>query len=233
MGWELNRGGQEDFSLPGEKHKTDLNPTTVNMDDFCEFMGWWISEGHVLKEGMKNVIGISQSKEPHKSRIEVLLKRMGISYKYSHHQFIFSSRIWANYLRQFGNCRDKFVPKEIMEGANQLQLRLFFEAFIDGDGTRQRNNRCYGYTISEQLANDLCTLGVMLGYAPHMTKRQREKREGLSYIVAFNPRMARRIMTSNRIRKINKQHQRTQFHCVNYSGPVYCLGFEQNHYLLY
>ena len=229
-GWSIDQPGITEFTMPGETAAQDENPATMSGDLYCEFMGWFLSEGHTLLAGQKNVIGIAQSDAKAKNcqAIERMLTAIGVKWSRGHHQYLFGSRRWANYLRQFGKCRDKHVPKEILEQASSEQMQIFLDAYIAGDGRRQMD-RAYIYTTSRQMATDLQTIGVLLGISPYVASTQRKERVGLSYTITLNPKKVFRLFTDNRKRRIKKHHSGTQVKEHNYIGKVYCLGFKKNH----
>lgn len=205
----------------------DPNPLKLSGDDFCELMGWFLSEGWVLSNKYPNRVGIAQIKKLNCEKIYQLLKRIGFKCQYSNGSFYWQSKSWRKFLKQFGKSRDKFILS-IIKNASKKQLRLFFEAFIDGDGTRQENC-CYAYTISEQLSEDLCEIGIKLGYAVYKTKTQKPNRCGLLYTIGFNPKECLNLYTDNRQRNIIQKSSKTQIHRVSHDGFVYCLGIKSTH----
>ena len=65
------------FSLDRTSNKSRLNqPLSLTGDDFCELMGWYLSEGSVTgKRGQR--FQIAQMKQDHREEIESLLDRCG------------------------------------------------------------------------------------------------------------------------------------------------------------
>ena len=112
---------------------------------------------------------------------------------------------WASYLKQF---KEKFIPPEILQASAAYQ-RIFLNAFTDGDFHR----KLICQTFSRRLADDLCTLGVMQGYAPYV----KHNGKGTSFTITFDP------STIIQVRK------KTQIECIHHKGLVYCLGFKKNH----
>lgn len=225
-GWSIERPGLQVFDLPGESKARDRNPWRIGGDDFCELMGWWLSEGWVLKRG-RNVVGIAQVKEENRAQIRALLTRIGLRFNETPVAFVWRSRRWANWLRLFGGFESKFVPAVILNRASRDQLRIFFDAFIAGDGSRQ-GARAYAFTSSAKLRDCLMHVGVLLGYSPHCLERNRADRMS-SFQIAFNPRTARKLYTDNRERVPAKLTDKTQVQRAQYDGPVYCLGLRRNH----
>ena len=172
-------------------------------------MGWFLSEGYTSDRDKE--FGISQSKPEGRIQIEQLLKECGFSYRVSATAFHVSSPAWWSYLRQFGKCRHKFIPRNIYRSKH---LDSFFKCLMAGDGHwhKQDNSGIY-YTISKHLADDVCEVAVLLGYSVKLKSRQRENRDGLCYEVAVTRRKVTEMCSSD-----NGNITKTQF-----DGEVYCI----------
>ncbi len=212
---EVSRGPRDSF--------VDAVPTRISGDDFCTLLGWYLSEGCLDYCAVQ----IAQEKIEHRPKIKALLDRLCSEYRTTDGGFSFLSKSWSSWLKQFGKSRDKFVPA-IVKNASRQQLQLFFDAYVDGDGTRQ-GQRVYVYTISKRMADDLAEIAVRLGYAVYVTSGQKPNRDGPGYTVACNPRPVVNIVTDNRERRVQRLSHHTQVHRVQHTGMVYCLGVENNH----
>lgn len=202
-------------------------PLTVAGDDFAEFMGWFLSEGSTTSHNKQ--VQIAQVKNENRSWIADLLLRMGFEFNTTKTGFIFNSIDWWTYLRPFGKCRDKFVPK-IIKDMDVRQLRLFFNAAMAGDGSWQKDNAYY-FTTSKQLADDVAEIAVKLGLKVNISSRQRDSREGLSYTVACRGSVRRDIKLRTDVRrKAGKPlSAKIQVKRTHYKGKVYCIGLEKHH----
>jgi intein/homing endonuclease len=212
----------DDFIVPSYKgRKTKLQqPSRISNADYCEMMGWYLSEGYVLDRDKE--FGISQVKEQHRLSIRNLLTRCGFQYRESKTGFQISSPSWWNYLKRFGKSRDKFVPKEIKQSVN---LNKFFAAAMSGDGHWKKEgvSGCY-YTISKQLADDMVEIAVLLGYTVSVRSRQRDNRVGLSYEVSVSKiRSQTEINTGNHIYNVNTTNSKCNVEKRHFNGIVYCL----------
>lgn len=190
------------------RKKRRPQPLTISGDDYCELMGWYLSEGFCSTK--LGYFGISQTKEPNKVLIEKLLTRCGFNYKWDGSSVIVYSRSWADYFSVFGKCRDKFVP-HILREAPPRQLRIFIDAIMLGDGHGN-----HYYTTSKQLADDITEIGLKLSKRVYLSSRHRNNRSGLSYDVSFKENKLGWLEKS----KIRREH---------YSGKVYCLGIDGIH----
>jgi len=198
------------FSPPTVKTRRlkQEQPTVVSGDDYCEFMGWFLSEGFTLDRD--KMFGICQNKIQNRQKIKELLDRMGFYYHVSPTQFTVYSPVWWEYLRKFGKCRNKHIPYEIKNTTTD-QMKMFWSAAMLGDG----HHKTY-YTISNRLANDMQEIGMKLGYCPRLSQRQRKNRDGLSYEINFR---------DDRLGWLEKKDIKWK----EYDGEVYCLGIKQYH----
>lgn len=210
---------------------TDIsdNPLGVSGDDYCEFMGWFLSEGHTLSEKaikghLKRTFAIAQQKPDNCKKIESLLERMGIPFTYSGHQFRMHNPVWWQHLSSFGKCRDKFISKQL-KNTSTRQLRILFDALMLGDGTVNYGNLYYT-TISKQLADDISEIAIKLGYTVYVSSRQRYKREGIEWTVACRA-SDRKDLTLSPNGNSQSKYKKELF-----SGKVYCIGVPKHHTFL-
>ncbi len=200
-----NHGGVDiDFIYIKAAETARLNqPETVSGDDYCELMGWFLSEGCTL--GRDKGFSIAQSKVDNRKIIKNLLDRIGFDYRESKDGFTIHSRAWYEYLSPFGKCRDIFVPDNI-KGATVRQIKLFWKAAMLGDG----HGKTY-YTISKRMSEDMQELGLKMGFDTRLKSRQRKNRKGLSYEIVFKNNRLGWLERSNVVEK-------------RYKGKVYCIG---------
>jgi predicted phage terminase large subunit-like protein len=203
-------------------------PKEISGDLYCELLGWVISEGYTVDRD--KAFGISQIKGCGREKIERMLTECGFIFGDSGINYLIHAADWWHYLRRFKKCRDKFVPRRILS-APKRQLRIFFDALMDGDG-HWRDNRQSGtyYTISKQLADDVCEIAIKLGYTVSMHKRQRQVRFGINYEVSFKPDRQTEILTGyHRYKVATETKRRSNVRLEPYSGMVYDIGIENTH----
>lgn len=215
-------GHNNDFVLPEyECRSTKLNqPTQLSNADFCELMGWFISEGHTLDRDKE--FGISQTKPHHRVTIENLLDRCGFQYRKTDSSYLISSPSWWNYLQQFGKCRDKFVPEFVKTSCN---LDKFFAAVMSGDGHwRKEGDSGIYYTLSYALANDVAEIAVLLGYSVNVNSRQRNNRNDRCYEISVSKtRSYVEMNTGNHIYSVATKNSKINVDKEYFDGTVYCL----------
>lgn len=170
-------GQDEPFVLPHiEYHVKDTqsnrNEIAIEVGDWAEFLGWYIAEGN---SDVK--VHISQRLSAHPDncrRIAELLRRLpfGWCYTEANSQFHISSKRLATYLKQFGLCRDKFIPDWVFSQSPAVRQR-FLDGYLAGNGTHDRSHRAPEYngagTMSARLASDLQRLLIYQGYSANIS----------------------------------------------------------------
>jgi len=139
---------------------------------FYKFMGWYLSEGSVVKvnEKLKGSIAISQrKKEEHVKDIEKVLDEMNVKWRYDGRVFYFVDWALAIYLERLGHSDKKYIPYELLHDKENLIYLL--ERLYWGDASK-RDNEKYGYlnTISKELADTIQIAWLMIGVNSRITK---------------------------------------------------------------
>ena len=208
-GEKLKGNTVDTFTVPPvstRKLKTE-QPDTLAYRDYVELMGWFISEGHTLDRDKE--FGISQCKEPQRTEIQELLDRCKFSYRVSRTGFQVSSPKWWAYFKTQGKCRDKYIPRELLDSD---LLDILAQVLMDGDGTWGVRGECGQYfTTSKQLSLDVQEMFVKLGYSVFASQRQRENRKGLSYTINFS------------LKKTWELDKNRNVDTKSFTGEVYCL----------
>lgn len=205
-------------------HQAFKLPEFFNIEDWAEFLGWFLSEGSTGGDsyrGGRNSVSISQSKDTNIDnwyRIDALLKRMGIKYCAADKGFTISNTHLASYCDVFGKCDAKYTPTDVFEYPVEARRR-FYEAMCLGDGGRRKDNKddtSVFYSTSSDLAMDIQQIAFDLGISTSCSVRQdnREERYLDVYRVHIHTRTRRKIGTT----KIDEGG-----HYVKpYAGKVYC-----------
>jgi len=137
-----------------------------NLDDWLEFLGWYISEGCVDINNGRWMINIAQQKKRGRRLVKNVLNRLGVNYWINDTGFSFASIHIARWLARLGKSHDKYIPREYLNLPPEY-LELLFNALIEGDGTWHRYaERAVYVTNSPHLKDDIYELGIKLGYRP-------------------------------------------------------------------
>lgn len=154
-----------------------IGNTIIPFDLFCEFMGYWLSDGSTIRKSQ--IVIAQQDGESAKPYIVSCISNMGFEPHSSYDKVSFYNTDICQYLKQFGRCASKYVPHQI-KNASRRQIRIFLDAFIKCDGyikkpkpfIGNRGGYCMGceeriyYTTSKLLASDLGEMILKVGKRP-------------------------------------------------------------------
>lgn len=201
------------------------------MDDWLEFLGYFLSEGSVQRlNGVPFRVHITQTKSEEKIRkIDACLSRLGYTYSYDGHNFAISDKQLASYLAKLDYCHQKFIPREFLE-LSPRQLLIIFEAMMLGDGhfNERTGHSVYG-TSSKRLADDLQELALKIGVSANITVRVPGRyvadlrgqnitysvpHYSVSFIDGYRRSMNQPMINCGRRRNITKGH---------YAGKIFCV----------
>ena len=167
---------REFFELGTAPRNAKTSVERIAMDDWLEFLGYYLSEGcvHVRKRTQivagktyqtcaHNVL-IAQEKAFGRFKIAACLSKLGFRfYDSDHHQFRIQSVQLGQILAPLGKSGDKFIPREFLQ-LSIRQSRILFDALMLGDGTPKGEGYVY-YSKSKQLADDVQELALRCGFA--------------------------------------------------------------------
>lgn len=207
--WRVN------YTNDSEVENVQVGEISIPYKLYVDILGWFLAEGWTCAQTLST--GISQSKAYHRDTICELLIKCGFKFNVSITDFVISDKYIYQHFSKFGKCRDKYIPREILNGPF---LNLLLSSMMSGDGHWEDNDRGYYYTISKQLADDFCELAMKCGYSAYITSRQRNNRVGLSYQVAIGRKDYTEIVTYGK---------RSNVDYINYNGKVYDIGVPKYH----
>jgi len=159
---------------PGYKGSEDK---TVPMDDWLELLGYLVTEGGVCFDGGRpSCLKMSQRETVNHEtylKMQASLDRVGVSFKAFPNPktgdvnwTIYGKQYWAWYAQNVGVEGDeKRIPREFL-GLGQRQLRILFQALVDGDGYTDPREGCTGgafYSTSKGLCEDFQEICIKLG----------------------------------------------------------------------
>lgn len=221
---------QETFVLPGLPKSPGYGgsaPLTVRMDDWVEFVGYLVSEGGLcFGDSGPSCIKITQREEVNAvtcQRLRALFIRLGIS---SYTEFpdkngrdtrwtIYGKQYWKWYQENLGtHCDDKRLPRELLN-LPKRQLKILFDAMVDGDGTIDKRENCTGgayYSTSKGLCEDFQEICIRLGLRCLVRLHK----------PADETRKARYRALFSSAENFQFNTPRTKVKHVPYNGKVYC-----------
>ena len=208
----------------------------INMDNWLEFFGFWMAEGWTTKTKGLHQVGIAQTKDNgYLSHMYELLVNMGFNPKYTKDKKqirVFDKQLWE-YLSNFGDAYDKFIPQEVLD-LSPRQLTIFLEWFIKGDGHIEKNkySRTRAYTCSPSLANDLQEIALKIGISATITNRGKRTSEIKGR--AIKNKFDSLVINFTKHHNVSKHNKNTPLIKTEdqynryYKGNVYCVEV-QNH----
>lgn len=226
-----------DFVLPAiETDRKSFADRVLPMDDWLAFLGWYFSEGHLIKAANGKVYGVAITQKDNlvRTEIAVLCRRLGfgVSESSGAHtpQIYFSDMQVSRWLSQYGaNSLTKRCP-DFIRHLGRRQISVFLETYIEGDGSRYPL-RDVIYTSSQQMASDLNELVLKTGV--DSTVNRRPEKLDVGTIAGREVRSAVRGYLVSRARRAKRmkyvpKHLRREF----YSGMVYCAELPRHNLLL-
>jgi hypothetical protein len=228
-----------EFSLPGVP-KTNSNQRDIapfDIEDWCEFLGWWLSEGSFTTSDktssggspyqMSHVV-ITQSPEKNLSNWEDIrdcmqrMKLLGPNKKFNK-SFSSGAKQLTSYFRKWDKgCYDKWLPEEVFNYPERARRKLL-EALLKGDGRWTEKRMCY-CTVSLKLAESVERLAIELGY-PAFIRIEQDHRphvKTVNYVVSIQRSKTRSIVAKSYRTKTNGKYYGKCWSKVDYAGKVYC-----------
>lgn len=207
------------------------NNISYNMDNFLNFVGRIISEGHISKDG--HHFGLGQVGTDNANEFEEVLKLLGINYsrklqidRRENNQNIWRFNFSDKHLNSWcvnniGTCsKDKKIPDEF-RNLSKRQLKILFNSLMKGDGTydtRGESTSCSYSTISKELAENVQEIGMKLGYNTSIISNLPKNRKNEQYRVQMNKRTKKTI--NKKDISLNK-----------YTGKVSCFNTNDGYYV--
>lgn len=196
-----------EFILPEYSNQVHKKAKKLNMDDWLEFFGYYITEGSHTAYSTN----LHQKPGDIANKMEQVLGRLKFDYSTYNRRdrgtlaFAVHDVQLSNYLHQFGLAREKFIPAPLKQ-LSKRQLRILFTAMMDGDGSQGTNQSSYYCSASRRLATDFQEIAIKLGYVTTLSKHV----DGYYYVSLGTERKTPRTSTE-------------YIETIPYHGKVYCL----------
>lgn len=143
--------------------------------DWFEFIGWFASEGSVVKEKDGRLkVNISQKRGGWKCElIEKLLNRMGLKFTHIGDNFTFYNKEIAKHLLvEVGHlAANKRVPQYIVKSDDWECVEAFLEGFCRGDGAYRKGRRQSYFSTSKLMLDDIQEILCHFNRAGKLVKR--------------------------------------------------------------
>ena len=216
---------------------------------FCEFLGYYLSEGSFTEWGDKNRtiprrrVNISQKKSEAKEKIikccralfkNVIVTKERIEFNLNKE----NDKDLIHIIRSFGHAHEKYVPDFIKE-LSPKYIKIFLDAFLLGDGTVHRGVLYDGYqckpqriysTSSVKLKDDLGELLLKVGKCPSFKNRGKSiyhcKKQKKDYLARYDQWNVAELNSKYRYGKVMKKEIKP------YKGFIYDVELGKNHTLV-
>lgn len=229
--WQFKKdcrwGGVErawmEFPAHNSHTSRDQVLSRVSMDDWLEFLGYYLSEGSCsLNEASgSRQVRISQfSQSDCWADIQDVVDRLGLrsSYNVKDKRFEINSRWLYEYLLPLGDSYSKFVPEYVQELCPR-QLLIFLDAYLKGDG---HQGACWEYgSSSKRLAEDVQLVCMKLGWCVQL--RQIDRTDNFQKHPHWRGRINRRHLRPWWKKVRAKQYRSVEEKVVQHAGKVYCV----------
>lgn len=222
--------------LGKEKGTVQIGDRTFSAKDWCEFLGWFLSEGSLRGKQYKHPsICITQSEDVHPNEYRLLVKlcsRMGIKYheslaspnNYKKHGYTkhiglnITERCIQEYVtsRWVDGCYNKYIPEEVFDWGLDERHALLHTLLL-GDGRVNKSHTVY-CTVCKRLAEDVERLAIGLGYCVRL-REEHDKRAHVkttNYCVCLL--QAEHRVTDTRVKGAASYWSKM----LNYNGMVHC-----------
>lgn len=215
------------------KEKKNINKFTTlkfNMNDWLEFLGWFISEGSLYYDESKYSYGINicQTKRKGRKEIEKILKKLNIDFYYSGDSYKFNNKIIATHLlsncyldKDNKKCWNKKVP-EYVKILTPNQIKCFLLSYCKGDGTFNKDNSKTYYTTSKQLADDIQELILKTGNKSSLRTTNNEGFKDYNHLPLY--RIQEFKETGRTVCVYNKNIKK-----IKYKGIIWCVETNPHH----
>ena len=219
-------------SWKGESPKTvDFAGYKIDTKTFMEFVGYYVSEGHIShsKGNRGYQIGISQTPETASyDRIAKLCTKLPFDLRNpgKHHTFfVYSKELYYAIKSAFGKgCKGKKISPWVKAMSPEL-LKILLMAAVDGDGsTRDRASgyKQYSYSSSsKRLADDILEIVIKCGYLATMSEwvSVTNGKECKMWSIHWTSRKADWVGLRHAPQHTDGKHVKK----IAYDGKVYCL----------
>jgi dTDP-D-glucose 4,6-dehydratase len=185
-------------------------PQEMPTEQMAALFGWYISEGCLAQ----NTVRFGAATRQQQDEIASLLQGLGGREPYVNGRALcIAHGHLAELLALAGTgSRSKAIPQFIRE-LDTKYLQVFFDTMIAGDGSRYGAGAVY-YTISRRLAEQMCEVGMKLGYSARISVRE-----------TWNP--AKTVISQSYITRLTPNGGEVEARNVSeedYDGDVWCLS---------
>lgn len=193
-----------------QSRQPNENERIVNIDDFIEFVGYFISEGSIDNY----CIELSNINEKNLEKMFTCIERLGYFPSYHNARgrkegVRFSSKAVATWLTDNvgKGCKDKKIP---FVDLTKKQIQILLDSLILGDGSYFGTTGFVYYSVCKKLVDEVGLLAMRLGFAVSFKE----------YDCPSGSRVCR--IYGNKTHLTPLLNKKKNFSLEQYSGIVYC-----------
>jgi replicative DNA helicase Mcm len=202
---------------------------TYKMDDFLDFLGWYVSEGCANKNGNISIACCNTDGGKERKVISECLQKLGFSIKtHLEERSAIIFRIYNKQLAQWllENCghlaHNKKAPSFI-QNLSPRQIRIFLNSLYAGDGHKTKTAHVLT-TVSRQLSDDVQVLILKAGNTFRERKRKGKASKFLKHGGVTRDVYEINWMTKNYHNTMQRGLSRSSIERLrHYQGKVYCV----------
>jgi len=205
----------------------------IPIDIWVAFIGIYLAEGYCIHDEKKcrYKTSIAQVKKPTRKKIKKLLDKLPFEVRDDGKKnFTIYNKQLSNYMKQFGNCYNKFIPNNLKNLSSNL-LNILIDWMVLGDGACYTNpgrkEICTYYTTSKRLSGDFEEIVLKTGRSYKTTVRKPRDSFIRGRLVSKNnckpcyeTRLRRNISAAAKFFKKS---------LIEYNGDVFCLSLPKYH----
>ena len=228
--WQGNKIEYQSLPLLTQKYRRQQYKQ-IRIKPFLQFLGWFLSEGHIVKQDYQIII--CQKNLKYRKEISEILSKLPYKITKCKEVFKICNKQLYEYLKNncykgweirkksVYNCYNKKIPTDIKQLSSDL-LKYLYETLIKGDGCYDKcNNLETYYTSSKLLAGDIQELLLKLGYSSSCFERKEScnyinnrkiKYKHIAYAITKHIGKTRTILLDKHVSEIN------------YKGNIYCIS---------
>lgn len=212
--------------IPSSRHPKVINDEyLLDANVFLEFLGYFISEGH-LSSSETGQYAVVMTQKKYCTKIRDCLAKLPFNvYEFTNEnhitKFTLTNKSLFYWLSENvgGKAKDKTIPSFVMSFCRD-HLKLLFDALMLGDGSYASTTFCRFFSSSKELADDVQEIGLKLGYKAEIRKSLRKGE--YEYRIDIKIPNSKKNYCSPYL--VTSKHT----HKVDYEGKVWCLGIK-NH----
>lgn len=206
------------------KNKPPKSFLTFKLENWLQFLGWYMAEGDTQIIRHQYRIRFSVPKKEEQDTIIAITQSLGLNaWRDKECGVVVTNRDVAIYLKQLGVSYQKYIPAEV-KALDAPSLEVLLASMIAGDGTKKPSGAFVYGTVSPRLASDVVEIAIKCGYVASITPSHRGPSQFINK--KGNLQTIKSNLTFYNVNLTKKHRQPEIFNkprYVPYRGFVYCI----------